>query len=84
VTTARCRLRALPGGLATLLALAIVAGIVALNQRREARNSALAADAQRLGGEALAQEQLDRALLLAPTGVALDETPATRATSCRF
>jgi WD40 repeat protein/DNA-binding SARP family transcriptional activator len=72
------RLRGLLGGLATLLALAVVAGIVALNQRGEARDSALAADAQRLGAEALAQERLDRALLLARTGVALDETPATR------
>jgi hypothetical protein len=68
VTTARCCLHALLGGLATLLALAVVAGIVALNQRREARNSALAADAQRLGAGALAQERLDRALLLARTG----------------
>jgi WD40 repeat protein len=71
------RLRSLLAGLAALLALAIVAGVVALNQRGEARDAALSADAQRLGAEALAQERLDSALLLARTGVALDETPAT-------
>ena len=47
------RLRAVLAGLAALLALALVAGIVALNQRGEARDAALAADAQRLGAEAL-------------------------------
>jgi DNA-binding SARP family transcriptional activator/WD40 repeat protein len=72
------RLKTLLAGLAGLLVLAVVAGVVALNQRGEARDSALSADAQRLGAEALAQDRLDRALLLARTGVALDETPTTR------
>ncbi len=72
------RLRSLLAGLAVLLALAVVAGIVALNQRGEARDAARAADAGRLGVEALNEDRLDRALLLARTGVALDETPATR------
>jgi WD40 repeat protein/DNA-binding SARP family transcriptional activator len=72
------RLRTLLAGLAALLALAVVAGVVALNQRGEARDAALSADAQRLGAEALTQERLDSALLLARTGVALDETPATQ------
>jgi WD40 repeat protein/DNA-binding SARP family transcriptional activator len=72
------RLRALLAGFAALLALSLMAGVVALNQRGEARDSALSADAQRLGAEALAQERLDSALLLARTGVALDETPATQ------
>jgi WD40 repeat protein/DNA-binding SARP family transcriptional activator len=72
------RLRGMLAALAGLLLLAVVAGVVALNQRGEARGAALAADAQRLGAEALTQERLDRALLLARTGVTLDDTPATR------
>ncbi len=44
----------------------------------DARDAAQAADAQRLGAEALNVDQLDRALLLARTGVKLDDTPATR------
>ena len=63
------RLRALLGRLAGLLALAVVAGVVALNQRGEARDAALAADAQRLGVEALNQERLDQALLFARAAV---------------
>ena len=72
------RLRALLAGGAGLLVLALVAGVVALNQRGDARDAALSADAQRLGAEALTQERFDNALLLARTGVALDETPATQ------
>ena len=72
------RLRALLAGGAGLLVLALVAGVVALNQRGDARAAAVSADAQRLGAEALTQERFDTALLLARTGVALDETPATQ------
>ena len=72
------RLRTLLAGLAALLAVAVVAGVVALNQRGEARDAALAADAQRLGAEALNQERLDRALLLTRAAVELDESHATR------
>jgi WD40 repeat protein/DNA-binding SARP family transcriptional activator len=72
------RLRTLLAGLAALLALALVAGVVALNQRGEARDAALAADAQRLGAEALNEERLDQALLLTRAAVELDESPATR------
>ena len=72
------RLRTLLAGLAVLLVLAVVTGVVALNQRGEARDSALSADAQRLGAEALAQDRFDRALLLARAGVSLDETPTTQ------
>jgi WD40 repeat protein/DNA-binding SARP family transcriptional activator len=72
------RLRALLAGLAALLALALVAGVVALNQRGEARDAARVADAQRLGAQALTVDELDRALLLARTGVALEDSVATR------
>jgi WD40 repeat protein/DNA-binding SARP family transcriptional activator len=71
------RLRAMLVGLAGLLALALVAGIVALNQRGEARDAARVADAQRLGVEALGEERLDQALLGTRTAVELDESPAT-------
>ena len=46
------RLRALLGGVAALLVLAVVAGAVAVSQRGQARDAALTADAQRLGAEA--------------------------------
>jgi WD40 repeat protein len=61
-----------------LLALAVWAGIVALNQRGEARTAALAADAQRLGMEALNEDRLDAALLSARAAVEIDESPATQ------
>ena len=70
-------MRALLASLAVLLAVAVVAGGVALSQRGDARDAALVADAQRLGAQALTDDRLDHALLLARAGVALDETPAT-------
>jgi WD40 repeat protein/DNA-binding SARP family transcriptional activator len=72
------RLRALLASLAALLALAVVAGVVALSQRGQARDAALVADAQRLGAEALTNDRLDQALLLARAGVALHDATATR------
>jgi WD40 repeat protein/DNA-binding SARP family transcriptional activator len=72
------RLRVLLAGLACLLALAVVAGIVALDQRGEARRATVVADAQRLGEEAQLEVRFDRALLLARAGVALDDSLATR------
>jgi WD40 repeat protein/DNA-binding SARP family transcriptional activator len=72
------RLRALLASLAVLLALAVVAGAVALSQRGEARDAALVADAQRLGAEALSDDRLDHALLLARAGVDLHDSAATR------
>ena len=65
-------------GVAALLVLAVIAGAVALDQRGNARAEATAADAQRLGAQALADDDLDRALLLARQGVALDDTLQTR------
>ena len=60
------------------LAAAIAAGILAFDQRNAARDTALTADAQRLGAEALTEDRVDRALLLARAGVALEETPRTQ------
>ncbi len=66
--------------LATLavLVLAAVAGALALGQRADARRQATAADAQRLGAQALAEPALDRSLLLAREGAKLDDSLATR------
>ena len=75
---AQRRLRLVLGGVATLLVLALIAGVVALDQRGNARAEAVAADAQRLGAQALSAGDLDRELLLARQGVALDDTLQTR------
>ncbi len=50
----------------------------ALAQRSVAQSEATAADATRLGAQALATKDLDLSLLLARQGVALDDTPVTR------
>ena len=72
------RLRAVLAGVSALLVVAVIAGAMALHQRGNARREATAAEAQRLGARALLDDQLDRALLLARQGVALDDTPRTR------
>ena len=73
------RLRGGLAALAALLAVAIVAGTVAYTAAQRADQQALAADARRLGAEALRSEDLDRSLLLAAAGVRLDNSPDTRA-----
>ena len=72
------RLRSLLVGVGVLLAAAVVAGLIAISQRQEARSAATAADAQRLGAEALSEDRLEQALLLANAGAALDDSLATR------
>jgi WD40 repeat protein/DNA-binding SARP family transcriptional activator len=72
------RLRIALAGVSLLLVAAVVAGLVALDQRRGARTEARTAQAQRLGAQALSEEALDRSLLLARQGVALDDSLATR------
>jgi WD40 repeat protein/DNA-binding SARP family transcriptional activator len=72
------RLRMLLAGGAVALAVAVAAGILAIDQRGDARDAAVAADAQRLGAEALNEDRLDEALRLARAGVAVDESAATR------
>ncbi|MDA0166356.1 winged helix-turn-helix domain-containing protein [Solirubrobacter ginsenosidimutans] len=72
------RLRSLLAGLAVLLVVALGAGVVALHQRGQARHSAVVADANRLGADAVNEDRLDRAVLLARHGVALDDSPTTR------
>ena len=65
-------------GVASLLVVAVVAGALALEQRGNARDEATVAAAQRLGAQALVEDELDRALLLARQGVALDDSVQTR------
>jgi DNA-binding SARP family transcriptional activator/WD40 repeat protein len=68
-------------GLAAMACLALVtaiAGLVALNERGHARDEAVAADAQRLGAQALLEDNLDRSLLLARQGMALHDSAQTR------
>ena len=72
------RLRAVLAGVASLLVLAVIAGLVALEQRGTAHEQAVAAEAQRLGARALAEDDLDLGLLLARQGVALDDSVQTR------
>ncbi len=72
------RLRMVLGGVAALLVVAVIAGAIALNERGNASDEAVAADAQRLGAQALIVDDLDRSLLLARQGVALDDSLQTR------
>jgi WD40 repeat protein len=73
------RLRALLGGVAVLLVVALVAGVVAMRQADRADRSAVVADARRVGAQALLVDDVDHSLLLAVEGVRLDESTDTRA-----
>ena len=66
------RLRVLLAGVAVLLAAAVAGGMLAVNQRGEARDAETAQLAQRLGAQALVEDDLDRSLLLARQAVAID------------
>jgi WD40 repeat protein/DNA-binding SARP family transcriptional activator len=72
------RLRSLLVGVGVLLTLAVIAGVIARSERQSARSAATAEAAQRLGAQALTEERVDRAALLATAGVALDDSLATR------
>jgi hypothetical protein len=72
------RLRQLLAGLAAVLVLALVASGLALGLRGRADRAALVADSRRLGAQALLEPELDRSLLLARQGIALDDSLETR------
>jgi WD40 repeat protein/class 3 adenylate cyclase len=72
------RLRGLLAGLAAVLAMALVAGGLALSLRGRAEHQALVADSGRLGALALTEDHLDRSLLLARQAVALDDSLESR------
>jgi WD40 repeat protein/DNA-binding SARP family transcriptional activator len=77
---AQRRLRMVLGGVSVLLLAAVIAGLVALDQRGRARSGERIAEAQRLGALALSEPALDRSLLLAREAVATDDNRATRDT----
>jgi WD domain, G-beta repeat len=72
------RLRGLLAGLAVVVVLTLVAGGLALTLRDRAEHQALVADSGRLGAQALLADELDRSLLLARQGIALDDSLETR------
>jgi WD40 repeat protein/class 3 adenylate cyclase/tRNA A-37 threonylcarbamoyl transferase component Bud32/energy-coupling factor transporter ATP-binding protein EcfA2 len=72
------RLRVLLAGAVGLLLVAIAAGAVALVQRHDARAQALTSDAERIGAQALTEQQADRSMLLAVAGVKLQNRAETR------
>ena len=72
------RLRGLVVGVAVLLAAAVAGGMFAAIQRGEARDAETAQLAQRLGAQALVEDDLDLSLLLARQAVAVDDSPQTR------
>ena len=75
---AQRRLRLALAGVAALLVIAALGGVIALHQRGSARSEARAAEAERLGAQALIEQRPDRSLLLARQGVALDDSRVTR------
>ena len=80
VSRAHRRLQLALAGVCALAVLAVVGGLVALSERERAQTQARAAEAQRLGAQALSEPALDRSLLLARQAVALDDSAATRNT----
>ena len=72
------RLRGLLAGVGVLLVASVVGGSFALVQRGQARDAETAQLAQRLGAQALVEDDLDLALLLARQAVAIDDSPQTR------
>jgi WD40 repeat protein/tRNA A-37 threonylcarbamoyl transferase component Bud32 len=72
------RLRVLLAGVAVLLVAAVAGGIFAAIQRREARDAETAQFVQRLGAQALVEDDLDLSLLLARQAVAIDDSPQAR------
>jgi WD40 repeat protein len=78
MTRTNRRLRALLAGVAVLLTAAVAGGVFAAIQRREARAAETAQFVQRLGAQALVEEDLDLSLLLARQAVALNDSPQTR------
>jgi DNA-binding SARP family transcriptional activator/energy-coupling factor transporter ATP-binding protein EcfA2 len=74
------RLRASLVGAVVLLALAVVAGVVALAQRHNADRQATAALARQVGAEAVSEPRVDLAMLLARQAVQLNASTQTEGT----
>jgi WD40 repeat protein len=73
------RLRALLAGAAVLLVVAFVAGLLAVRQADRADRATIAAEARRVGAQALVADDIDQSLLLAVEGLRLDDSTDTRA-----
>jgi WD40 repeat protein/DNA-binding SARP family transcriptional activator len=74
------RLRASLVGAVLLLAVAVVAGLLALQKSRTASHDARVELAGRLGAEAVSQPRIDLAMLLAREALNLDDSPQTEGT----
>jgi class 3 adenylate cyclase/WD40 repeat protein len=72
------RLRGLLAGAVALLLVAVLAGVVALIQRGHAQAQALTSDAERVGAQALTEQNVDLSLLLGVTAVKLQDRAETR------
>ena len=72
------RLRGLLAGVAVLLASAVAGGIFAAIQRGEAREAETGQFVQRLGAQALVEDDLGLSLLLARQAVAIEDSAQTR------
>ncbi|MBK6871235.1 MAG: PD40 domain-containing protein [Kineosporiaceae bacterium] len=77
-TRARRRLGGLLTAVAATAALAVAASVVAVGQRNTADDNARLAIARQVGAVALADQPLDRSLLLAVSAVKIDENVGTR------
>jgi WD40 repeat protein/DNA-binding SARP family transcriptional activator len=74
------RLHAVLAGVAVLLVVSLIAGVIALEQKQHATTEARVALAQRLGAEAVIEPRIDLAMLLAREGVNLDRSQQTEST----
>ena len=68
------RLRALLAGAAVFLVVVLAAGLLAVRQASRADRATVAADARRVGAQALVAEDIDQSLLLAVEGMRLDDS----------
>ena len=74
------RLRAVLAGVAALLVVSLIAGVLALAQTQHATTEARVAVAQQLGAEAVIEPQIDLAMLPAREAVNLDPSQQTEST----
>ncbi|HEU4702498.1 MAG TPA: protein kinase, partial [Conexibacter sp.] len=72
------RLRGLLAGATVLLAVAIGAGVLSLNQRNRAESQALRSDAERVGALAQTAPGLEQSMLYGAAAVALEDSVQTR------
>ncbi|HTT27462.1 MAG TPA: BTAD domain-containing putative transcriptional regulator [Solirubrobacteraceae bacterium] len=74
------RLRAVFAGVAALLFVSLIAGVLALAQKHHATSEARVAVARQLGAEAVIEPRIDLAMLLAREAVNLDRSQQTEST----